>query len=102
MWLRRSKNQKRNKLQRFGALAIAAVPMAACTTHTPALTSKVAITSFAPITSSPLDTCETKRQIAAHNSAYDTLKDQKLTVYKARCTPPKKAKPKLKPEQATS
>lgn len=39
---------------------------------------------------SKADTCETQRQIAVHNSIYDTLKTGKSVVYKAPCeTAPK-------------
>jgi hypothetical protein len=31
------------------------------------------------------DTCETQKQVAEHNSKYDTLKEGKTVVYKAPC-----------------
>jgi len=41
--------------------------------------------SFKVIQSSPKDTCETQKQVAAHNSVYDTLKGGKAVVYTASC-----------------
>jgi hypothetical protein len=49
--------------------------------------------SFKPIQASPKDTCETQKQVAAHNSAYDTLKQGKQVVYTANCWPPATAAP---------
>jgi hypothetical protein len=68
---------------------------AGCSTPTPeALTSKVALSAFKPIASSCKDTKATREQIAAHNSAYDTLKTGKKTVYKPHSCKPKKLQPK--------
>ena len=58
--------------------------LAACETPTP-VTSKGALDSFRPISSSPKDTCQTQVEVAEHNSRYDTLKTGKETVYKAQC-----------------
>lgn len=41
---------------------------------------------FKPIQAHDADTCETKRQVAEHNSAYDTLKQGKQVVYTASCS----------------
>ena len=44
--------------------------------------------SFKPITLSCEDTPDTRAQIIAHNSVYDTLKHGKRTVYKDGCQKP--------------
>jgi hypothetical protein len=46
--------------------------------------------SFRPLHSSSRDTCPTQREIAEHNSRYDTLRLNRETVYKADCDQPKK------------
>lgn len=66
------------------ALLAAILPLAACATPTPVLTSS-ALDTFEPIRGSVRDTCETQKQIAEHNSKYDTLKKGKAVVYKAPC-----------------
>jgi hypothetical protein len=43
------------------------------------------VKSFRPIKPSRADTCETQRQVAAHNSVYDTLRTGKRVVYMAAC-----------------
>ena len=63
---------------------LAILPLAACSTLTP-VSSKGALDAFKPISSSKADTCETRREIAEHNSRYDTLKTGKTVVYKAPC-----------------
>ena len=49
------------------------------------VTTKGALDSFRPLTMSRKDTCGTQREIAEHNSRYDTLKTGKETVYRAPC-----------------
>lgn len=44
-----------------------------------------ALKSFKAIQASDKDTCETRKQVAEHNSAYDTLKQGKQVVYTASC-----------------
>jgi hypothetical protein len=62
-------------------LSVAA--LAACATPTPPV--DTSLTSFRPIGYSLRDTCQTQREIAAHNSVYDTLKSGRSTVYTAPC-----------------
>jgi hypothetical protein len=91
MRLQKSKKRNVNQLRKRAALVLLVVlPLAACASPTHTLvTKKVALEAFEPIRASNKDTCETRRQIAAHNSAYDTLKTSKLTVYKVDCKKPK-------------
>lgn len=64
---------------------LALVPaLAGCSTPM-FVTTKGATDAFRPIQMSRRDTCETQKQIAEHNSRYDTLKTGKETVYKAPC-----------------
>ena len=42
--------------------------------------------SFRPITLSCQDTAETRKQIVAHNSVYDTLRKGKRIVYADDCS----------------
>lgn len=49
------------------------------------MTSDASLKAFKPIQAHEKDTCETKRQVAEHNSAYDTLKQGKQVVYVAPC-----------------
>lgn len=65
--------------------------LTACATPTPP--ADVAVQSFRAIGYSVRDTCTTQREIAAHNSVYDTLKTGKAVVYQAPCERGKKAKP---------
>lgn len=66
------------------AALLAILPLAGCSTLTP-VSSKGALDAFKPITSSKADTCQTRQEIAEHNSRYDTLKTGKPVVYKAPC-----------------
>ena len=58
--------------------------LAACATPISVSTDS-SLQSFKPIQSSPKDTCETQKQVAAHNSVHDTLKSGKQVVYSAQC-----------------
>lgn len=58
--------------------------LAACATPISAPTDS-SLQSFKPLSSSKADTCATQREIAAHNSVYDTLKTGKQVVYSASC-----------------
>lgn len=44
--------------------------------------------SFKPHTARRNDTCASQREVAAHNSVYDTLKKKRRVVYCARCDCP--------------
>lgn len=59
------------------------------------LTKPGALEAFQPISNSAKAPCKMQRDVAAHNSAYDTLKTGKPVVYKAPCdlAPKKKAPP---------
>lgn len=72
------------------------LPLAACETPT-SVTTKGALDSFRPLAMSKLDTCGTQREIAEHNSRYDTLKAGKPTVYKAPCDLERKQVAEAKP-----
>lgn len=65
------------------ALALALVT-GACSTPI-SVSSDGGLKYFKPIQAHEKDTCETKRQVAEHNSAYDTLKQGKQVVYTAWC-----------------
>lgn len=58
--------------------------LAACSTPTPQLID-TSLTAFKPIGYSMRDTCTTQKEIAAHNSVYDTLKAGKPLIYRAPC-----------------
>lgn len=80
--------------RKLTALALALVPaLAGCSTLT-YVTTKGATDAFRPIKMSRRDTCETQKQIAEHNSRYDTMKTGKETVYRAPCQVEKPAAPK--------
>jgi hypothetical protein len=49
------------------------------------VTTDGALGAFRPITSSVQDTCQTQREVAEHNSRYDTLRTGKEVAYKAPC-----------------
>lgn len=68
------------------ALALSLV-LAGCATPISVATDS-SLKSFTTIQASPKDTCETQKQVAAHNSAYDTLKQGKEVVYTAPCDAP--------------
>lgn len=58
------------------------------------MTEAGALGAFKPIRNSRYAPCTVQRDIAAHNSVYDTLKTKKEVVYKAPCdTDPKPEKP---------
>lgn len=78
-----------NALPRLLA-ALLILPLAACTIPINEPTTKGALDSFRPLHSSARDTCPTQREIAEHNSRYDTLRLNRETVYKADCDQPKK------------
>lgn len=60
------------------------VMLAGCGTVTSVQTD-TSLRSFRPITMSCKDTPETRKQVTAHNSAYDTLKTGKVVAYKDSC-----------------
>ncbi len=66
----------------MAGLALAA---AGCSTPTPVLSNKGALSAFEPIAASAADTCPTQKAIARHNSAYDSIKAGKPVSYKAAC-----------------
>lgn len=70
--------------------------LGACETPTLALSNGGALAAFKPIQSSPADTCETQKQVAEHNSRYDSIKNGKAVVYKAPCQTDKKPSPEPK------
>lgn len=59
------------------------------------LTSDGALKAFKPIANSSAAPCVIQKDIAAHNSAYDTLKLKQAVTYKAPCEVDKK-KPEAK------
>lgn len=67
------------------AAGLLILPLAACAIPTPELTKAGALEAFKPIPASPRDTCDTQKAVAAHNSAYDSLKTGKDVTYKAPC-----------------
>jgi hypothetical protein len=70
------------------ALALATPMLGACSTLIPDVTEIDASTAtkiFRPIRASAKDTCDTQREIAEHNSRYDTLSSGKPQAYKAAC-----------------
>ncbi len=64
----------------------------ACSTRTSGTGPDTSLTSFRPIGMSTRDTCQTQKEIAAHNSVYDTLKTGSAVVYQAPCERGKKTK----------
>ena len=65
-------------------LSTAILALPACTS-TPTPPIDTSLQSFKPIGYSKRDTCDTQKQIAAHNSVYDTLSTGRDTVYQAPC-----------------
>ncbi len=93
-------------------LVLATLTLAGCN---PAPTSAVIDTStlsFRPIPVDRRDTCATQKEVAAHNSVYDTLKSGKEVAYCAPCEcagrykrrkkAPAKLRPKKKAEAVSS
>ncbi len=73
-------------------------------THIP-LTKDGALAAFQPIQNSEKAPCPMQRDVAAHNTAYDSLKRGKPVVYRAPCDmsqKPPPVKPAAKPEPKTS
>lgn len=66
------------------ALPLATTACAGLGTQIP-LTEDGALSAFKPIANSAKAPCEMQRQVAGHNSAYDTLKLKKPVTYKAPC-----------------
>ena len=63
--------------------------LAGCATPTGAtVTPKSSLRAFVPIYWSCKDTRETRRQIIAHNSVYDTLRKGRKVVYADHCEAP--------------
>ena len=65
-------------------VASLSLALAACATPINVATDS-SLQSFKTIQASPKDTCETQRQVAAHNSVYDSLKGGKAVVHAASC-----------------
>jgi hypothetical protein len=65
-------------------------------TSDPTVTKKAVLDVFKPLGSSTRDTCETQRQIAAHNSAHDTFETGRETVYQAPCAVKRNGKTEAK------
>lgn len=63
---------------------LATLALAGCATLTPARTD-VSLEAFKAITNSAKAPCPVQREIAAHNTVYDTLKGGKAVTYKAPC-----------------
>jgi len=67
------------------ALSLVTPVLGACSTQMSATTTKGALDAFKVISMSRKDTCQTQKEIAEHNSRYETLKSGKETVLKAPC-----------------
>jgi len=74
------------------ALLPATLALAACETPT-VLTKGGALDAFKPIQNSALAPCEMQKDVAEHNSRYDSIKTGKTVVYKAPCQVDKRAAP---------
>lgn len=74
------------------ALLPATLALAACETPTQ-LTKTSALDAFKPIQNSPAAPCDMQKDVAEHNSRYDSMKTGKPVVYKAPCQVDKKAAP---------
>lgn len=72
------------------ALLPAILALAACETPTQLLTEGGALNAFKPIQNSALAPCEMQKDVAEHNSRYDSIKKGKPVVYKAPCQIDKK------------
>lgn len=72
------------------ALAAVILALAGCSTPTSAPTTKGALDAFKTLSMSKKDTCQTQKEIAEHNSKYDTLKTGKDVTYKPPCELEKK------------
>ena len=79
-------------------LLLATLALGACETPT-LLTKTGALEAFKPIQNSAVAPCPMQRDVAEHNSRYDTIKKGKPTIYKAPCDVDKKSAPA---EPATS
>lgn len=77
-------------------LVLTTLALAGCGTLTPYLTSAGALDAFKPISNSEGAPCTMQREVAAHNSVYDTLKKGTDVTYKAPCDVAPKAAPAKK------
>ena len=81
-------------MQRFpslGKLALLPATLALAACETPILlTEGGALNAFKPIQNSALAPCEMQKDVAEHNSRYDSIKKGKTVVYKAPCQMGKK------------
>jgi outer membrane PBP1 activator LpoA protein len=66
-------------------LSVTILPGCLTLTQTDDAAPDTSLRSFKPITSSTRDTCQTQREIAAHNSVYDSMKAGKAVIYQAPC-----------------
>lgn len=66
---------------------LSALGLAGCSTPI-SVAPDTSLQSFKPITLSCQDTPETRSQIVAHNSVYDSLKGGKKVVYRDSCAKP--------------
>lgn len=71
------------------ALPLATLALAGCETPTQ-LTRTSALDAFKPIQNSAAAPCEMQKDVAEHNSRYDSIKQGKPVVYKAPCQVDKK------------
>lgn len=82
-------------MQRFPSqtrlvLLPATLLLAGCETLTPVLTDAGALNAFKPIQNSALAPCDMQKDVAEHNSRFDSIKTGKTVVYKAPCQVDKK------------
>ena len=77
----------------MAALALVTLPLAGCETLT--LNKTGALDAFKTIRNSAQAPCEMQRDVAEHNSRYDSIKEGKPVTYKAPCDidKPKAARP---------
>jgi hypothetical protein len=68
------------------ALLLSSLSLTACATQTPSPTEpSVALDAFKPISNSAKAPCKVQKEIAEHNSVYETLRGGKEVTYLAPC-----------------
>lgn len=80
-----SKKRTARRLPHLTACALSLALGACAANEIPIVSTSGALASFKPIPNSTKAPCEMQRAVAAHNSAYDTLKTGTERVYKAPC-----------------
>lgn len=91
------------RLQRLASALLIGLATSGCAgKETPGPETNKLLAELPRVTSSPRDTCQTQREIAAQNSYVDTIRDGTEKVYKPPCELDRKQAPKAAKPPALS